>query len=99
MAENVTKIVAGVVGVIILVFIVLVLVYIASIPKPARDVIINVATGIAIWGIITLIQHDRDQSRACGLCQKLERIRCPICGTPHAGRSRRRLRNSRRRGR
>ena len=48
MAGNVTKIVAEVVGVIILVIIVLVLVYIASIPKPARSVIINVATGIAI---------------------------------------------------
>ena len=78
MAGKATKIAAGVVAVVILVNIMLALVYIASISEPARSVIINGATGIAVWGIVTLIQHDRDQSRACGLCQKLERIRCPI---------------------
>ena len=83
MAGKATKIAAGAVAVVILANIMLALVYIASISEPARSVIINVATGIAIWGIITLIQHDRDQIRACGLCQKLERIRCPICGTLH----------------
>ena len=99
MTGKAAKIAAGVMAVVILVNVMLALVYIARISEPARSVIINVATGIAIWGIITLIQHDRNQSRACGLCQKLERIRCPVCGTPHAGRSRRRLRNSRGRGR
>ena len=48
MAGKATKIAAGVVAVVILVNIMLALVYIASISEPARSVIMNVATDIAI---------------------------------------------------
>ena len=48
MTGKAAKIAAGVVAVVILVNIMLALVYIASISEPARSVIINGTTGIAI---------------------------------------------------
>ena len=51
--------------------------------EPSRTVLLNVATGIAIWWIITALQELRDLGRTCSLCQRLNRTRCPICNTPH----------------
>ena len=51
--------------------------------EPGSTVLLNVATGIAIWWIITALQELRDLGRACPLFQRLNRTRCPICNTPH----------------
>ena len=51
--------------------------------ETGRNALLNVATGIAIWWMITMLQGIRDESRTCTVCQRLNRVRCPVCNTPH----------------
>ena len=56
---------------------------IATASETGRTILLNVATGIAIWWIITALQEMRDQGQTCAVCQRLNRTRCPVCNTPH----------------
>ena len=51
--------------------------------ETGRNALLNVATGIAIWWMITVLQSMRDEGRTCAVCRRLNRTRCPVCNTPH----------------
>ena len=56
---------------------------IVSVSETDRNVLLNIATGLAIWWVITTLQEMRDRGRTCSLCLRLNRIRCPVCNTPY----------------
>ena len=68
-------------GIVVVALLSVLIVAVAS--EPGRTLLLNIATAIAIWWIITALQELRDLGRTCSLCQRLNRIRCPVCNTPH----------------
>lgn len=59
------------------------LAFIVSVSEDGRNVLLNIAAGLAIWWVITTLQEMRDRGRTCSLCLRLNKIRCPVCNTPH----------------